>query len=321
MRKSAHALAQRFRTPGIAGWALILSALLAGSGQAASPENPGNCAARAYDGAMPVPAAGRADETLAHAKGDAILGAPSRFALIRAQQAGAAVHRAPTPASTAAPVDCTNSEAFLAPRPAVVTGALPGFAPRADSPDVFGSVAMAVSRTPFDANWNKVRAGGISAGPWSHMLQAARGRDRAEQLRLVNSWVNARIAFVDDIRQHGIADHWATPAQSLLRGRGDCEDYAIAKLGLLRSLGIPASDLYLVIARDLVRRADHAVLAVRLGGRLMVLDNQTDRILDAEAVHDYRPVMSYAADRSWTHGYRVRREMDTPLRTASLGGN
>lgn len=205
-------------------------------------------------------------------------------------------------------------------RAVMSTGNLPGFAPRGDSPDVFGSVAMAVSRTPLDGNWRKVRGGGVGAGPWSAMLNAARTQDRAGQLRLINNWVNARIAFVDDSREYGMADHWATPAQSLGRGRGDCEDYAIAKLGLLRSIGIPASDLYLVIARDLVRRADHAVLAVRLGGRLVILDNETDRIFDAEDIRDYRPVMSYAGDRSWTHGYRARPDaMTAPLRTASVG--
>ena len=36
------------------------------------------------------------------------------------------------------------------------------------------------------------------------------------------------------------------------RGRGDCEDYAIAKLQMLRAAGFEDRDLYLVIAKDLI---------------------------------------------------------------------
>ena len=36
-----------------------------------------------------------------------------------------------------------------------------------------------------------------------------------------------------------------------------------------------------MIVKDLVRRADHAVLVVRAGGHMYVLDNGTDRLLDA----------------------------------------
>ena len=63
-------------------------------------------------------------------------------------------------------------------------------------------------------------------------------------------------------------------------------------------------DLYLVIAKDLVRRADHALLVVRAEGRMLVLDNGTDTILDAEDASDYRPVLTFSATGAWTHGYR-----------------
>ena len=43
-------------------------------------------------------------------------------------------------------------------------------------------------------------------------------------------------------------------------------------------------DLYLVVLKDLSRRADHAVLVVRAAGRFLVLDNGTDRIVDSADV-------------------------------------
>ena len=75
---------------------------------------------------------------------------------------------------------------------------------------------------------------------------------------------------------------------------------------MLRRAGISDRDLYLVIVKDLVRRADHAVLVVRASGHMYVLDNGTDRLLDSESISDYRPVLTFAATGSWTHGYRVQ---------------
>ena len=73
---------------------------------------------------------------------------------------------------------------------------------------------------------------------------------------------------------------------------------------MLRAAGFSDRDLYLVVAKDLVRRSDHALLVVRAGGRMLVLDNGTNAILDADRPGDYRPVLTFAASGSWTHGYR-----------------
>jgi transglutaminase-like putative cysteine protease len=100
---------------------------------------------------------------------------------------------------------------------------------------------------------------------------------------------------------------WEAADETLRSGRGDCEDYAIAKLQLLRRAGVADRDLYLTIVKDLVRRADHAVLVVRSGGHMYVLDNGTDAVLDSESIADYRPVLTFATTGAWTHGYRVEK--------------
>jgi hypothetical protein len=76
---------------------------------------------------------------------------------------------------------------------------------------------------------------------------------------------------------------------------------------MLRSAGLSERDLYLVIVRDLVRRADHAVLVARAEGRMLLLDDGTDEVLDTYRVADYRPVLTFASYGEWTHGYRVAR--------------
>ena len=83
---------------------------------------------------------------------------------------------------------------------------------------------------------------------------------------------------------------------------------------MLRRAGISDRDLYLVIVKDLVRRADHALLVVRASGHMYVLDNGSDRLLDSESISDYRPVLTFAATGSWTHGYRVK---SAPMNIAS----
>lgn len=176
----------------------------------------------------------------------------------------------------------------------------------ARNPDVFGSVATAVSHTTLDDKWTPVAQARLDKrGPWSPILSRTRHLNRQEKISAVNSWVNARITYVEDVRQYGTLDYWASATQSLTLGRGDCEDYAIAKMQILRALGVPARKMYLVIARDVVRRIDHAMLAVSLNGDLLILDNETDRILPSDEVRNYRALLSFNATKRWTHGYEI----------------
>jgi predicted transglutaminase-like cysteine proteinase len=174
-----------------------------------------------------------------------------------------------------------------------------------NAPDVFGSVAMPVRHTALDAKWHAVGRSNLGKGPWSALIRATSFMDRVDRIAAVNHWVNARISFASDVSTRAKGDDWAGAARSLRSGRGDCEDYAIAKLQILRAMGFGDEDLYLVIARDLVRRADHAILAVRIGGAFAILDNETDALLDGRAAQDYRPIFSYSGNQAWIHGYRL----------------
>jgi hypothetical protein len=64
--------------------------------------------------------------------------------------------------------------------------------------------------------------------------------------------------------------------------------------------------MYLTLARDLARNADHAVLVVRQGGRFFLLDNSTDAILPANLSYDYRPTLSFNSQSAWLHGAVAR---------------
>ena len=252
--------------------------------------------------AVPLPT-----QRIFESKSSAILGgAPSRLAMIRAQQRGETVAALVRPASLTTPV---MRRAVLRPEaPAVRAAAWSG------RPDLFGSVALKVGHTSLDARWKRTQAAPLSAAALA-VSQSMRSLSPAEKVEAINRYVNREVTFTDDWRQYGRADRWAAAAETLRRGRGDCEDYAITKLQMLRAAGISPSDLYLVLVKDLVRRADHAVLVVRAEGRSLMLDNGTDMVVDAESVQDYRPIFTFASNGTYTHGYR--RSFGPPMEVAS----
>lgn len=134
----------------------------------------------------------------------------------------------------------------------------------------------------------------------------AEGRAQSGRARIgvINRAINLAIRPMSDLAQWGVDDRWTAPLATLTTGFGDCEDYAIAKYVALMEAGVAAEDVRLIIARDLVRGEGHAVVAVRLDGRWIMLDNRwlalaDDRemrrliprfVLDREGVRQFVPV-------------------------------
>jgi predicted transglutaminase-like cysteine proteinase len=108
--------------------------------------------------------------------------------------------------------------------------------------------------------------------------------------------MNGAIRYVSDAQQHGIPDRWTAPLASLAAGLGDCEDFAIAKYVALRDAGVCETDMRLVLVRDNSIRIDHAVLAVRLDGRWLVLDNRKSFVVEPGELTHYAPLFSLDHD-------------------------
>lgn len=90
---------------------------------------------------------------------------------------------------------------------------------------------------------------------------------------LINRAVDLAIAPASDEAQWGVADHWSPPFETLRTRRGDCEDYAIVKYLALLEAGLSRDDVKIVILRNLLPNEDHAVLAARVDGKWLILDN------------------------------------------------
>ena len=83
----------------------------------------------------------------------------------------------------------------------------------------------------------------------------------------VKTFVN-KFEYKYDRHQYGISEFWQN---ILITGKGDCEDYAIAKQQLLIEQGIPHETLG--IATAYTKRGYHAVLVVSTDKGHIILDN------------------------------------------------
>jgi len=130
------------------------------------------------------------------------------------------------------------------------------------------------------------------AAQFLRLIKAVKAQSGRGQLEEANRAVNIAIRYVSDYAQHGEADRWSAPLASLATGRGDCEDYAIAKYVALTEAGFPREDLQLVLVRDRAVRQDHAVLAARLDGHWLILDSRRSELMDDSDVKSFTPLFA-----------------------------
>lgn len=135
------------------------------------------------------------------------------------------------------------------------------------------------------------------------LLATVAEADEDARLVTINQFFNRRIVFADDTEVWGTNDHWASPLESLEKGRGDCEDYAIAKYFTLVALGVPAAKLRLVYVRAQIGGASqaHMVLAFYASPNVepLILDNLITSVRPASRRPDLAPVFSFNGEGLW----------------------
>jgi hypothetical protein len=266
---------------------------------AAAPRSSrGQCAAAA------LPAAGGprpAGEAAAVSKASAILGGQvSRLEQMRLEQAGLAKAAALPGAGL---VPRSGGECAMFVRPQIEIAALRPGRGVSGSDDFLASRRLPVKKTGFDAQWGASPARDALSRSDQGPRPPRCNRRQPRRARRGQPLGQRPHRYVEDRELYGKADHWAGARATLRRGAGDCEDIAVVKMALLAGMGVRREDMFLTIARDLARNADHALLVVRSEGRFWLLDNNTDRLVDARGANDYRPILSYGAGGKWLHGY------------------
>lgn len=152
---------------------------------------------------------------------------------------------------------------------------------------------------------NYKERGNQAFADWKRMLDANAGAPPAQKLASVNDFFNRRIQAGEDKAIWGKADYWASPGELLGAGRGDSEDFVIAKYFTLIALQIRPEQMRLVYVKP---RAEgrggsqaHMVLAYydSLGRDPLILDNRTGDLLPAGKRPDLQPVFSFNSLGVW----------------------
>jgi predicted transglutaminase-like cysteine proteinase len=135
------------------------------------------------------------------------------------------------------------------------------------------------------------------------------GAEETVQHEETNLFFNRKIRYTSDQRLWQQVDYWASPLETFGQGRGDCEDYAIAKYFTLLAGGVPAAKLRMTYVKaDLPATATrpaesvgHMVLAyyAQPSAEPVILDNLTDEVRPASQRPDLKPVFSFNSEGLW----------------------
>ncbi len=144
---------------------------------------------------------------------------------------------------------------------------------------------------------------------WRGLLGDADG-DESARLARVNTFFNRRLRFDDDSVVWKEADYWATPLESLARGAGDCEDFAIAKYASLLVAGIPSARLRLIYVRARIGGPQSTLSQAHMvvgyyptpDAEPLILDNLVGEIRPASRRPDLFPVFSFTSEGLWVQG-------------------
>ncbi|MBK6638972.1 MAG: transglutaminase-like cysteine peptidase [Rhodocyclaceae bacterium] len=142
---------------------------------------------------------------------------------------------------------------------------------------------------------------------WQKTLTEAKPVGEKEKLARINNFFNKRIEFTDDLSVWNQSDYWATPVEFIGQGRGDCEDFAIAKYFALKEIGVPSAKLRLVYVKAKLNGPNgpflqaHMVLAYypAPNAEPTILDNLVPDIKPASLRSDLQPVFSFNSEAIW----------------------
>jgi predicted transglutaminase-like cysteine proteinase len=128
-------------------------------------------------------------------------------------------------------------------------------------------------------------------------------QDEPARLAGINAFFNHQVLYRDDREVWGVPDYWATPLETLAKGMGDCEDYAIGKYFSLLAAGVPGVKMRLVYVRAQFAGGiqAHMVLAYypEPNAEPLILDNLVTDIRPASRRPDLTPVFSFSAEGLW----------------------
>lgn len=145
---------------------------------------------------------------------------------------------------------------------------------------------------------------------WNDILTLFHGESEQKKLKDVNEYFNRKIHFDTDWHVWGVEDYWATPIEALMKGAGDCEDYAIAKYFSLKLLGVPVAKLRMTYVKARLGGPDSTLTQAHMvltyystpDAEPLVLDNLVSEIRPASRRTDLIPIFSFNSEGIWAAG-------------------
>lgn len=145
---------------------------------------------------------------------------------------------------------------------------------------------------------------------WNDALILFQSETEQKKLKNVNEYFNRKLIFESDLKVWGQEDYWATPIEALTKGRGDCEDFAIAKYFSLKLSGVPVSKLRITYVKARIGGADSNVTQAHMvltyystpDAEPLILDNLISEIRPASRRTDLVPIFSFNSEGIWAAG-------------------
>ncbi|TDG15247.1 transglutaminase [Seongchinamella unica] len=145
---------------------------------------------------------------------------------------------------------------------------------------------------------------------WYATIETMRSQPDELKLDTANKFFNQRIRWVQDPEAWGQKDYWATPLETMGKGMGDCEDFAIAKYAMLVLAGMDINKLRITYVKaqiggpDSTIHAAHMVLAYYPEPSAVpdILDNLITDIYPASKRTDLTPVYGFNSRGLWVGG-------------------
>ncbi|WP_165349709.1 transglutaminase-like cysteine peptidase [Methylibium sp. Pch-M] len=163
----------------------------------------------------------------------------------------------------------------------------------------FRITAEPLEQEPLEAGLTRARR------EFEALVLAARALDFDRRIAFINVEVNQRIEYAADPESVPGADVWSTPCETLARGAGDCEDFAITKFFLLLASGYPQHGVRLLYAH--FRRIDlqaapvpHMVALARWPlVDPLVMDSINPLLIALSRRDDLHPIFSFDQSTVW----------------------
>ncbi len=142
---------------------------------------------------------------------------------------------------------------------------------------------------------------------WERLLQDTAQLSDTEKADRVNRFFYQHLRYARDIDNWGQEDYWATPLETMGKGLGDCEDWAIAKYFSLRALGISDRHLRLIYVSARITYAGRTITEPHMvlgyypdpADEPLILDNLIRQVRPASQRPDLTPVFSFNSEGLW----------------------